>query len=104
MLSRILRRSTNLFSRHFYESPILESPISLTDPEALENKEEIDVVNKEYLKILQGVVKQDNPKVIEKMHKSGKLLVRDRIDKLLDPGSPFLEFSPLAGYKLYGEE
>lgn len=30
--------------------------------------------------------------------------VRERIEKLLDPGSPFLEFSPLAGYELYGKE
>ena len=28
----------------------------------------------------------------------GKLLVRERIDALLDPGSPFLELSPLAGW------
>ncbi|WP_154796336.1 carboxyl transferase domain-containing protein [Occultella kanbiaonis] len=34
----------------------------------------------------------------------GKLLVRDRIDRLLDPGSPFLELSPLAAYDLYGGE
>eukprot|EP00073_Rattus_norvegicus_P034523 XP_008758900.2 PREDICTED: methylcrotonoyl-CoA carboxylase beta chain, mitochondrial isoform X1 [Rattus norvegicus] len=34
----------------------------------------------------------------------GKLLPRDRIDNLIDPGSPFLEFSQFAGYKLYGEE
>lgn len=33
-----------------------------------------------------------------------KLLPRHRIDKLLDPGSPFLEFSQLAGYKLYKED
>ena len=26
----------------------------------------------------------------------GKLPVRERVDKLLDPGSPFLELSPLA--------
>ena len=32
----------------------------------------------------------------------GKLLVRDRIDALLDPGSPFLELSPLAAYGMYG--
>ena len=32
----------------------------------------------------------------------GKLLVRDRIDRLLDPGSPFLELSPLAAYGMYG--
>src|SRR3954462_12964714 len=34
----------------------------------------------------------------------GKLLVRDRVDRLLDPGSPFLELSPLAGYGMYGED
>ncbi|WP_206515920.1 carboxyl transferase domain-containing protein [Nocardioides pantholopis] len=33
----------------------------------------------------------------------GKLLVRDRVDRLLDPGSPFLEIAPLAAYGLYGE-
>lgn len=34
----------------------------------------------------------------------GKLLPRDRIQQLLDPGSPFLELSTLAGHQLYGEE
>ncbi|HYO33725.1 MAG TPA: carboxyl transferase domain-containing protein [Nocardioidaceae bacterium] len=33
----------------------------------------------------------------------GKLLVRDRVDQLLDPGSPFLELAPLAGYELYDD-
>ncbi|MEX0427878.1 carboxyl transferase domain-containing protein [Nocardioides sp. DS6] len=33
----------------------------------------------------------------------GKLLVRDRVDGLLDPGSPFLELSPLAAYGMYGD-
>ncbi|MGZ8689489.1 MAG: carboxyl transferase domain-containing protein [Aeromicrobium sp.] len=32
----------------------------------------------------------------------GKLLPRDRVDRLLDPGSPFLELSPLAAYGMYG--
>ena len=31
----------------------------------------------------------------------GKLLVRDRVDRLLDPGSPFLELSPLAAWGMY---
>ncbi len=31
----------------------------------------------------------------------GKLLVRDRVDRLLDPGSAFLELSPLAATGLY---
>jgi len=33
--------------------------------------------------------------------KRGKLLVRDRIQKLIDPGTPFLELSPLAAFELY---
>ena len=33
----------------------------------------------------------------------GKMLARDRVDALLDPGSPFLELSPLAAYGMYGE-
>jgi 3-methylcrotonyl-CoA carboxylase beta subunit len=32
----------------------------------------------------------------------GKLLPRDRVAALLDPGSPFLELSPLAAWGLYG--
>jgi 3-methylcrotonyl-CoA carboxylase beta subunit/propionyl-CoA carboxylase len=31
----------------------------------------------------------------------GKLLARERVDALLDPGTPFLELSPLAGWGLY---
>ena len=34
----------------------------------------------------------------------GKLFARQRIDRLLDPGSPFLEVSPLAAWGLYDGE
>ena len=34
----------------------------------------------------------------------GKLLPRDRVDTLLDPGSPFLELSPLAANGMYDDE
>ena len=33
----------------------------------------------------------------------GKLLVRERIDALLDPGSPFLEVAPLAAHGMYAD-
>jgi 3-methylcrotonyl-CoA carboxylase beta subunit len=32
----------------------------------------------------------------------GKLLPRDRVQMLLDPGTPFLEFSQMAAYGMYG--
>jgi 3-methylcrotonyl-CoA carboxylase beta subunit len=34
----------------------------------------------------------------------GKLLPRERVEMLLDPGAPFLELSPLAAYGMYGDE
>ncbi|KAJ3261689.1 Methylcrotonoyl-CoA carboxylase beta chain, mitochondrial [Boothiomyces macroporosus] len=33
-----------------------------------------------------------------------KLLPRDRIDQLIDPGTPFLELSQFAGYELYDDD
>jgi 3-methylcrotonyl-CoA carboxylase beta subunit/propionyl-CoA carboxylase len=43
-------------------------------------------------------------KYLQRHREQGKLPVRDRIDQLLDPGSPFLEFSALAAWDLYDQE
>jgi 3-methylcrotonyl-CoA carboxylase beta subunit len=40
----------------------------------------------------------------ERHRARGKLLARERIDLLLDPGAPFLELSALAAYDMYGGE
>jgi len=40
-------------------------------------------------------------KYVERHREQGKLPARDRIQKLLDDGSPFLELSPLAAWDLY---
>ena len=37
----------------------------------------------------------------ERHHQRGKLTARERIDRLVDPGSPFLEFSALAANGMY---
>ena len=48
-------------------------------------------------------VRQGGSESARKKHTDrGKMLVRDRVDRLLDPGSPFLELSPLAAYGMYG--
>jgi acetyl-CoA carboxylase carboxyltransferase component len=44
------------------------------------------------------------PKYLERHREQGKLPVRERIDKLLDDRSPFLELSPLAAWDLYDNE
>jgi 3-methylcrotonyl-CoA carboxylase beta subunit len=40
----------------------------------------------------------------DKHREAGKLLARERIDALLDPGAPFLELSPLAAQDVYDDE
>ncbi|MBX7236477.1 MAG: methylcrotonoyl-CoA carboxylase [Caldilineales bacterium] len=50
-------------------------------------------------------IRQGGPPAAHERHRQqGKLFVRDRIDRLLDPGSPFLELSPLAAWELYDGE
>jgi acetyl-CoA carboxylase carboxyltransferase component len=52
-----------------------------------------------------AIVRQSGgQKYLERHQQQGKLPVRERIDKLLDEGSPFLELSPLAAWGLYDEE
>ena len=43
-------------------------------------------------------------KAIERIRSSGRLLARERIQLLLDPATPFLEFSALAGHNMYEKE
>ncbi|HYC57273.1 MAG TPA: carboxyl transferase domain-containing protein [Candidatus Binatia bacterium] len=49
-----------------------------------------------------GQARLGGPESARKLHTSrGKLLPRERVERLLDPGSPFLELSPLAAHGLY---
>merc|ERR1719429_983985 len=50
------------------------------------------------------IVKGGGEKAIARHTSRGKLVARDRIQRLLDPGSSFLELSQLAAFKLYGDE
>jgi 3-methylcrotonyl-CoA carboxylase beta subunit len=48
-----------------------------------------------------GICKGGGEKYQQRHQSRGKLLPRDRIDALIDPGSPFLELSQLAAYGVY---
>eukprot|EP01103_Thecamoeba_quadrilineata_P002969 TRINITY_DN12809_c0_g1_i1.p1 TRINITY_DN12809_c0_g1~~TRINITY_DN12809_c0_g1_i1.p1 ORF type:complete len:562 (+),score=105.41 TRINITY_DN12809_c0_g1_i1:153-1688(+) len=60
----------------------------------------VNNIKKEVHQIVEGV----EPKAKQKHLARGKLLARDRITNLIDTGSPFLELSQFAGYKLYKDE
>ena len=56
----------------------------------------------EQLEVIDGLLLQaeagGGPGATERLRSRGKLPVRERIARVLDPDSPFLEISPLAGY------
>lgn len=54
-------------------------------------------------KLLTKIQEGGGEKARDRHREHGKLLPRDRIELLLDPGSDFLELSPLAGYELYDD-
>src|SRR5436309_4911152 len=52
-----------------------------------------------------AMVKQGGGEAAVKRHKErGKMVVRDRIEAVIDPDSPFLEFSALAANGMYDDE
>ncbi|MGE0753662.1 MAG: carboxyl transferase domain-containing protein [Alphaproteobacteria bacterium] len=53
---------------------------------------------------LQIVAQGGGQKAVDRHHTRGKLLPRERIGRVVDPGSPFLELSALAAYGMYTEE
>lgn len=61
---------------------------------------QIDTLEKTVGKIKEGGPEKSRQRQVE----HGKMLVRDRIKTLLDPGSVFLELSQLAAYKTYDDE
>jgi 3-methylcrotonyl-CoA carboxylase beta subunit len=65
------------------------------------NKQSMDTIVSDYHSALKKVLAGGGEKAIEKHRQRGKLLARERIDYLVDKGSPFLEFSAMAGYGMY---
>ncbi|KAH7866827.1 hypothetical protein Vadar_025516 [Vaccinium darrowii] len=52
---------------------------------------------------IQKVMAGGGPEAVKRNKSRNKLLPRERIDHLIDPGSSFLELSQLAGHELYDE-
>ncbi len=71
-----------------------------------ENKARMDAMSKELADKVRANADGTAADVVPRQRHvaRGKLLVRDRIEKLVDPNTPFLELSQLAGHELYGAE
>ena len=80
---------------------VLESQIRTTAPEFARNRDRMAALVATYRERLARVREGGGSKYLDRHAAQGKLPVRDRIDVLLDPGSPFLELSALAAWDMY---
>lgn len=69
-----------------------------------ENASEMNKLVTQLRNLTNQVLTGGGDKANERHTSRGKLLARERINLLLDKGSPFLELSTLAGHELYGDE
>ena len=82
----------------------IASSVSSSDPYFKLN-EEYNLRLADELRQRLALVRQGGgPKYRQRHEAQGKLFVRERIDRLLDPGSPFLELSPLAAWGMYDHQ
>ena len=80
---------------------VLESRVDTASAEFAENRSRMDALVAELRERLATVRRGGGEAATRRHREQGKLLVRERIDKLLDPGSPFLEIGALAAWGLY---
>lgn len=82
----------------------LESKVDTKSSEYQENYAHFKRLVAEYKEILKQV-QQGGPPHYKELHKKrGKLLVRERLERLFDKNTAFLELSPLAAYNMYDNE
>jgi acetyl-CoA carboxylase carboxyltransferase component len=81
-----------------------ESHVQTTSELFRTNHSRMTALVAEYRERLGEVRQGGGPKYVQRHREQGKLPVRERIEKLLDPGSPFLEFSALAAWGMYDND
>ena len=81
-----------------------ESHVNPSSDEFKTNQERMSALVAEYRDRLARVREGGGPKYLQRHRAQGKLFVRERLAKLLDPSSPFLELSALAAWDLYEDE
>src|SRR5688500_7485752 len=82
----------------------LSSSINPSSTEFKQNAEHHRSLANELKQRLTRVREGGGEKYRKRQEEQGKLLVRERIDPLLDPGSPFLDLAALAAYELYNDK
>ena len=83
---------------------MLPTAVDKSTPDYKENADQLNQVMNRFAD-LHAKISQGGPQKNKDKHtQRGKMLPRDRISALIDPGSLLLELSPLAAHEVYGED
>ena len=84
--------------------PVLASSLDQASANARANRESLESLVGD-LRSKLATARAGGPERSRERHlAAGKLLPRERVERLLDPGTPFLEIAPLAALGLYDDE
>ena len=83
---------------------IIESRISNRNADFQQNREAMQALVDDLREKVAEISLGGGERAREKHLGRGKLLPRDRIEGLIDAGSPFLEIGQLAGFEMYGKD
>ncbi len=82
---------------------VLPTHVDPADPTFKANSARMEQLVRDLRTHLARVREGGGPKYLERHREQGKLPVRERIDRLLDSASPFLELSALAALGMYDD-
>jgi acetyl-CoA carboxylase carboxyltransferase component len=81
--------------------PVLESHVDAGSAEFRENLERMSALEADLREKLAQARLGGGEDAVRRQREQGKLLARERVERLLDPGTPFLEIGALAGHGMY---
>ena len=99
-----VRTAANLTSPHQAAAiSRLQTNVDPSSEEFKENQKQMSQVMNKMQELARKIQRGGPEKAREKHIARKKMLPRDRVTALIDPGTTFLELSPMAGYELYPE-
>ncbi|KAF2104620.1 carboxyl transferase [Rhizodiscina lignyota] len=96
--------ATHSHSHHASALSVIPTNVDTSSAEFKENAAAMSELLDQMSSLHSRITLGGSQKARDKHTARGKMLVRDRVTALLDPGSPFLELSQLAGYDAYPGE
>lgn len=96
--------ATFTYPQHAQAISVLPSAVDKSSHDFKDNAAQLSDVMNKYTDLHKKIQRGGPQKARDKHVQRGKMLARDRVTALIDPGSQFLELSPLAAYEMYEDE